>query len=66
MLPMTLLATAIQADREREFRNRRPRTAGVPSGLRHPRRPDVQAVVEGPRQRAGAASIGKPAVAGSR
>ena len=37
MLHMTLLAQAIQADREREFRNRRPRVAGVPSGLRHPR-----------------------------
>ena len=66
MLPMSLIATAIQADREREFRNRRPRTAGVPSGLRHPLRPDVQPVAEAPRQRAEAGSIGRPAVAGSR
>ena len=66
MLPMTLLATAIQADREREFRNRRPRTAGVPSGRRHPQRPDVQPIGDAVRQRVDATPIGLPAVAGSR
>ncbi len=66
MLPMSILATAIQADREREFRNRRPRTPGVPSGLRHPRRPDVQPVSDASRQRVGATSMVLPAVTGSR
>jgi hypothetical protein len=36
------LSLAIQADRERELRNRWPRVAGVPSGPRHPRRPDLE------------------------
>ena len=67
MLHMTILATVIQEDREREFRNRRPRVAGVPSGLRHPSRPDEDAVVE-LRRRAGhrPRGLGRPAVAGSR
>lgn len=66
MLPMHFLATAVQADREREFRNRRPRMAGVPSGLRHPRRPDVEPISDAARQRPAATSIGLPAGAGSR
>ena len=66
MLHMTILATVIQEDREREFRNRRPRVAGVPSGLRHPSRQDEDAVVELRRQPVTPAGLGRPAVAGSR
>lgn len=42
MLHLHELAIAIQADRERELRDRRPRVAGVPSGRRHPLRPDLE------------------------
>ena len=66
MLPVTYVAAAVQADRERDIRNRRPRALGVPSRLRHPRRADAEAHAEPLRQRVGAASIGGPATAGSR
>jgi hypothetical protein len=36
------LTFAIQADRERQLRNRLPRIAGIPSGPRHPRRPELE------------------------
>jgi hypothetical protein len=65
MLPMTILAEVMQADREREFRNRGPRVAGVPSGQRHPRL-DVDVVPETRPQTATPAVLGRPAVAGSR
>jgi hypothetical protein len=60
-LPMHALAAAIQADRERELRNRRPRTAGVPSGRRHPRLPELELLRPGQAQ-----PVTKPAIAGSR
>ncbi len=74
MLPMTILAEVMQADREREFRNRRPRVAGVPSGLRHPRIDDAglpenrpqPATPAGLGRPATPAGFGRPAVAGSR
>jgi hypothetical protein len=65
MLHMTLLAEAIQADREREFRNRRPRVPGVPTGLRHPRQ-ELERAVAALDQRPATTSLGKPAMAGSR
>ncbi len=65
MLHMTLLAEAIQADREREFRNRRPRVAGIPTGLRHPR-PDLEPRSAATSQPPAATSVGAPALAGSR
>ncbi len=65
MLHMTLLAQAIQADREREFRNRRPRVAGVPTGLRHPRQ-DLEPRPEETDQRPATTSVGAAALAGSR
>jgi hypothetical protein len=34
MLPLHPLATALQADREREIRDRMPKPVGVPSGRR--------------------------------
>jgi hypothetical protein len=37
MLPFHPLATAIQADREREIRDRSPLQVGLSSGPRHPR-----------------------------
>jgi len=64
MLNMSLIAEAIQADREREFRNRRPRVAGVPSGLRHPRQ-ELERFANRP-QPAETTVTGKPALAGSR
>ena len=65
MLHMTLLAQAIQADREREFRNRRPRVAGIPTGLRHPRQDlEPRSAVTG--QPPATTSVGAPALAGSR
>lgn len=66
MLPMTYVAAAVQADRERDIRTRRPRVSGVPSRLRHPRRADAEVHAEPLRQRVGAASMGAPASAGSR
>ncbi len=64
MLPMTFIAEAIQADREREIRNRRPRAAGVPSGLRHPRQ-ELERFANR-RQPAETTVTGRPALAGSR
>jgi hypothetical protein len=64
MLPMTFIAEAIQADREREIRNRRPRVAGVPSGLRHPRQ-ELERFVNRP-QPVETTVTGRPALAGSR
>jgi hypothetical protein len=65
MLHMTLLAEAIQADREREFRNRRPRVVGIPTGLRHPRQ-DLEPRGDAATQRPATTSVGAPALAGSR
>jgi hypothetical protein len=65
MLPMTILATVMQEDREREFRNRRPRVAGIPSGLRHPRSEADGTAATRP-QPATPAGLGRPAAAGSR
>jgi hypothetical protein len=64
MLNMSLIAEAIQADREREFRNRRPRVAGVPSGLRHPRQ-ELERFANR-SQPADTTVTGRPALAGSR
>ena len=64
MLHMTLIAEAIQADREREFRNRRPRVAGVPSGLRHPRQ-ELERFANR-LSRPETTVTGTPALAGSR
>ena len=61
MFHMHELVRVIQADRERELRNRLPRVPGVPSGLRHPLRPDV----EMPRFRRPQPAPG-PATTGSR
>ena len=41
------LTTAVQADREREIRQRLPRTRGLSSGSRHPEVPDSGVVVAG-------------------
>ncbi|OGO55379.1 MAG: hypothetical protein A2V85_02775 [Chloroflexi bacterium RBG_16_72_14] len=40
MLHMHELARVAMADREREFRDRTPHAAGVPSGPRHPVAPE--------------------------
>jgi hypothetical protein len=45
MLPLHPLATAIQADREREIRDRAPKPLGIPSGRR---RPAVALSIESP------------------
>jgi hypothetical protein len=50
MLHMHELSHAVQADREREIRDRLPRTRGVASGSRHPRLPDSGVVVAGLRR----------------
>ncbi len=51
MLHMHELARVAMADREREFRDRTPHAAGVPSGPRHPVAPEP-----------GTARTGSPAV----
>jgi hypothetical protein len=50
MLHMHELSNAVQADREREIRDRMPRPRGVASGSRHPRVPDWGIVVPGLRR----------------
>ena len=50
MLPMYELSKAIQADREREIRQRLPRVRGLASGSRHPQIPDSGIVVAGARR----------------
>jgi hypothetical protein len=65
MLHMTLLAEMVQADREREIRNRGPRVPGIPTGLRHPRQ-ELERAAETRPQRTTTASLGNAAVAGSR
>ncbi|HEU0243282.1 MAG TPA: hypothetical protein VFQ75_05210 [Candidatus Limnocylindrales bacterium] len=50
MLHLHELSYAIQADREREIRDRLPRTRGVSSGSRHPLLPDSGVVVAGLRR----------------
>jgi hypothetical protein len=50
MLHMHQLSNAIQADREREIRDRLPRVRGLASGSRHPEVPDSGVVVAGPRR----------------
>jgi hypothetical protein len=46
MLPLHPLATAMQADREREIRERAPLLRGLPRG-RHPQIPETGLVHEG-------------------
>lgn len=41
MLPFHPLATAVQADRERDIRDRSPLRVGLPSGPRHPVQPET-------------------------
>ena len=55
------LALAIQADREREIRKRLSRVGGVPSGPRHPHRPDAEQSPALRRQ-----PVSTPAASGSR
>ena len=50
MLHLHELTNAVQADREREIRDRLPRTRGLSSGSRHPEVPDSGIVVAGPRR----------------
>jgi hypothetical protein len=50
MLHFHELTAAVQADREREIRDRLPRPRGVPSGDRHPHLPDSGIVVAGIRR----------------
>jgi hypothetical protein len=50
MLHIHELSNAVQADREREIRDRLPRPRGVASGSRHPRLPDSGVVVAGLRR----------------
>jgi len=50
MLHIHELSSAIQADREREIRDRLPRPRGLASGDRHPHLPDSGMVVAGPRR----------------
>jgi hypothetical protein len=50
MLHMHELTNAVQADREREIRDRLPRPRGVASGSRHPSLPDSGVVVAGLRR----------------
>ena len=50
MLHMHELSRAVQADREREMRDRLPRTRGLASGSRHPEVPDSGVVEPGPRR----------------
>ena len=44
------VSRAVQADREREIRERLPRTVGLPSGDRHPSVPDSGVVEAGQRR----------------
>ncbi len=46
MLPLHPLSTAVQADREREIRDRMPKPVGLPTGHR---RPAIALSVEMPR-----------------
>ena len=50
MLHMHELSKAIQADREREIRQRMPLRLGLASGSRHPEIPDSGVVVAGARR----------------
>ena len=50
MLHLHELSNAVQADRERDIRERMPRIRGVASGSRHPEVPDSGVVVAGPRR----------------
>jgi hypothetical protein len=50
MLHMHELSKAVQADREREMRDRLPRTRGLASGSRHPEVPDSGVVEPGLRR----------------
>ena len=43
------LSNAVQADRERDIRDRLPRTRGLASGSRHPEVPDSGVAVAGAR-----------------
>ena len=48
MLHLHELTKAVQADRDREIRERLPRAVGVASGSRHPEVPDGGVVERGP------------------
>jgi hypothetical protein len=50
MLHIHELSNAVQADREREIRDRLPRQRGLASGSRHPQLPDSGVVVAGVRR----------------
>jgi hypothetical protein len=50
MLHMHELSKAVQADRERDIRDRLPRIVGLPSGSRHPSMPDSGVVEPGLRR----------------
>ena len=50
MLHLHELTRAVQADREREIRDRLPRRRGLASGSRHPEVPDSGVVVAGSRR----------------
>ena len=58
MLHLHELTNAVQADREREIRERLPRTRGLASGSRHPEVPDSGIVVPGLRRPRLAAQLG--------
>jgi len=60
MLPLHPLSTALQADREREIRERMPKPVGVPTAHR---RPAVALSVELPRHGGHAAPLAGPRVA---
>jgi hypothetical protein len=64
MLPLHPLATAVQADREREIRDRSPLRIGLASGPRHPAGPETDvAAAEAGRDRRNHAPAPRPAVA---
>jgi hypothetical protein len=50
MLHLHELSKAVQADRERDIRERLPKPRGVASGSRHPHLPDSGVVVPGLRR----------------
>lgn len=60
MLPLHPLSTAIQADREREIRERLPRPVGVPSAHR---RPAVALSVEVPKHGGSVPPMARPRIA---
>lgn len=64
MLPFHPLATAVQADRERDIRDRSPLRIGLPSGPRHPRSPETDVTAgEGASGRGRRGPTARPRVA---